>query len=68
MTGEQYETLEKAQNFCCAICQSPAPLVVDHDHVTKEIRGLLCATCNKGLGMLGDTAASLLLALKYLTK
>lgn len=39
---------------------------VDHDHDTYKVRGLLCLTCNVGIGMLGDTVESLQGALDYL--
>lgn len=41
-------------------------LVVDHDHETGEIRGLLCASCNKGIGLLGDSSQRVAAALDYL--
>ena len=50
----------------CEICKSAGALVVDHNHDTDEIRGLLCSGCNTGLGKLGDTVDSLILAINYL--
>jgi Recombination endonuclease VII len=41
-------------------------LVVDHDHVTGKIRGLLCIHCNRGIGFLKDSADIVRFALKYL--
>ena len=51
ITIEQYDDLLAKQKGCCAICDRPAEtfptrLAVDHNHVTKEIRGLLCTYCN----------------------
>lgn len=43
-------------------------LVIDHCHKTGEVRGLLCTMCNKGIGLLGETADSLYKAYKYLKK
>jgi hypothetical protein len=41
-------------------------LVVDHDHNTGAVRGLLCHSCNTGLGHLGDSVETLARALDYL--
>lgn len=53
----------------CEICKKENPkLVVDHDHDTGEFRGMLCTSCNTGLGKLGDSAERLIMALEYLNK
>ena len=49
----------------CIICELPAE-VVDHDHVTKRIRGSLCHRCNMGLGHFRDNPELLELAAMYL--
>lgn len=41
-------------------------LSLDHCHETGQLRGFLCAQCNKGLGNLGDTTDDLRRALAYL--
>lgn len=41
--------------------------VVDHCHKTGKVRGLLCNTCNSGIGMLEDSPKLLMKALKYLS-
>ena len=43
-----------ASTFSCTICGEEDNLVVDHDHKTNKIRGLLCNKCNKGLGLFKD--------------
>lgn len=43
------EMLEK-QNNKCGICEENEPTVVDHDHLTNKVRGLLCNACNIALG------------------
>jgi hypothetical protein len=63
---EQYRALILKQYGCCAVCDKQSELVVDHCHLTGVVRGLLCPTCNQGLGKLGDTVGSLKCVLKYL--
>jgi hypothetical protein len=41
-------------------------LAVDHNHDTKQIRGLLCRNCNAGLGLLRERADVLQNAITYL--
>lgn len=40
--------------------------MVDHDHGTMEIRGVLCRLCNLGLGYFRDDPEVLLAAVNYL--
>lgn len=56
---------------CCQICQAPFddPSVrkcIDHDHATGAVRGILCNSCNGGLGLFRDSITRLLAAVKYL--
>lgn len=43
-------------------------LNVDHCHKSGKVRGILCANCNKGLGMLNDDINTLHNLIKYLSK
>jgi hypothetical protein len=52
----------------CELCHVKGANVFDHDHVTNEFRGFLCDDCNRGLGLLGDSAESIKRALAYVTK
>ena len=50
----------------CMICGSIEKLVVDHDHKTNEVRGMLCNHCNRGLGHFRDNPKTLSKAIDYL--
>jgi hypothetical protein len=50
----------------CVICGSEEQLVVDHDHKTGKIRGMLCNHCNRGLGHFRDDPMLLEFAAQYL--
>lgn len=68
-----YERMLEEQEHRCAICQTTTPggkgvFHLDHDHVTKKIRGLLCQSCNYGLGNFKDSPALLQEAIIYLKK
>lgn len=55
ITIHQQRLLREAQGFRCAICrEQPERLVVDHCHESDWVRGLLCQSCNQGLGMFRD--------------
>lgn len=56
----------KASTKECVICGDTGPLVVDHDHASGEIRGLLCNHCNRGLGHFRDNPELLEFARMYL--
>lgn len=68
---EPYETWVARFGERCNICgRPPGPrrrLDRDHDHRTGEARGLLCHSCNRGLGYL-KTPVLLRHALAYLER
>jgi hypothetical protein len=68
VSPEQFGLMAFEQGFGCVICKSPVPLVVDHNHKTGTVRGLLCHTCNTALGMLRDEPDLCLAAAEYLRK
>jgi len=81
LTLEEYVAMREAQGGLCAICGQPERpikkrhgvvlvqyLSVDHDHITGEIRGLLCDRCNRVLGWAQDQPALLERAAAYLRK
>lgn len=50
----------------CEVCGSNVRLVVDHDHATGVVRGLLCDLCNKALGQARDDVSILAGLIQYL--
>ena len=69
ITPERYDELFACQGGKGAICGAQSPrkkLAVDHCHETGKVRGLLCGSCNTGLGKLGDNIEGLRKALQYL--
>jgi hypothetical protein len=72
---DEFETRWEEQRGSCKICNrllSRAPqtgdsVVVDHNHETGEIRGLLCNECNRGIGYLKDNPMLCLKAFRYLS-
>ncbi len=70
---EEYERMFNAQGGKCAICESKVSsartsrLFVDHSHETFKVRGLLCSSCNHGLGQFKDSPKLLGRAIKYLS-
>jgi hypothetical protein len=73
MTPEDYENMFDSQNRCCKICgehelDNNARFVVDHCHDTGRVRGILCNSCNRGLGYFGDCPHNLRDAADYLVQ
>lgn len=76
ITAGQFERLLIQQGGRCAICRqfeaARGPdgqrqrLAVDHDHASGEVRGLLCGTCNRALGLFKDDGIALARAIVYL--
>ena len=68
-----YTTMLESQGGVCDICgksviENGKALAVDHNHNTGAVRGLLCNTCNSGIGLLQDNTEILQLAINYLNK
>lgn len=77
LTPEQYAEMLADQNYLCLICNISLHdddvtdsrfAVVDHDHSTAKVRGIICNKCNSGLGMLGDDLDTIRAALAYLER
>lgn len=63
LTKEEYDELCK--NGCNA-CSSYEVLCVDHDHISNEVRGILCNKCNTALGLLNDDSTKILKLAEYI--
>lgn len=81
ITLAQYEWMLAGQGGVCAICGKPERarvginglptlrrMHVDHDHETTLIRGILCHTCNVGIGSLMHDPVILQAAIHYLKR
>lgn len=77
VSEEQYFALLASQNGVCAICSRPEthrnrdcvkPLTVDHNHVTGQVRALLCHHCNCVLGLAREDPSTLDAAAAYLRR
>ena len=74
ITKEEYDRLNDKQGGVCAICSGDNSgsikfqfLVVDHDHSSGFVRGLLCSKCNMALGGFRDDPNILYNAFEYLS-
>jgi hypothetical protein len=62
----EVDAMIAAQGGRCLVCGRENPEHVDHDHVTGRVRGILCFTCNGGLGNFSDDVDRLRSAATYL--
>lgn len=74
-----FECLWYAFKGKCGIClsnlifpeerkgQSRRVAVINHDHRTGKLRGLLCNSCNKGLGLFDDSIENIKRTLDWLS-
>jgi recombination endonuclease VII len=74
LTREQVQTqFDKQEGKClgCGLTFDPnhhsTKPCVDHCHKTKVFRGLLCHSCNRGIGLLKESIATMQQLIAYLT-
>ena len=75
LTKEAFDAMLTGQGGVCAICgksdfstgHGKCP-VVDHDHETGVIRGILCFGCNIGIGAFKEKIAIVKAAVDYLER
>lgn len=77
ITAAEYQAKLEAQNGVCAICGCAETavrngrikaLTVDHNHITNEVRELLCNACNVMVGMSREKPEILEKAAAYLRR
>lgn len=77
LTINEYDIMFEAQKGVCATCGKEETaknqygvvrLAVDHNHKTGKIRGLLCARCNRSIGLLNEDISTLLNIIRYLNE
>lgn len=79
ITEDQAKGILESQGGKCAICRKRVVFTgsyqersdlacIDHDHVTGNVRGILCNGCNTGIGLLLDSATVLSAAASYLKR
>jgi hypothetical protein len=69
ITLEQKQQMYCTQSGICPCCKkvfSFDQMVVDHNHNTSKVRGLLCRLCNTGIGIFQDNIQVLTNAINYL--
>ena len=68
----EWRQMYEAQSGACAICRKglaqDKTTNTDHCHKTGRVRGLLCGTCNKGLGYFKDNTELMHEAIRYLER
>ena len=68
LSNEVYKQLLNEQAGVCKTCGGlgKVGLVVDHDHTTGKVRGVLCRECNAALGFIKDDVRTLSNMINYL--
>jgi Recombination endonuclease VII len=71
LTEADWDAFLLRQGNRCAVCRTGKPggrgerWHIDHDHVTGQVRGLLCGKCNSAIGMLQDDPEIIKAAARY---
>ena len=73
ITLNEYNEMLEEQDHKCATCSTTDPggkhgkFMVDHDHKTGKVRGLLCKNCNIALGLVNDDTDLIQKMINYLS-
>ena len=73
ITLEQVQEMREQSNGICSICNREGKhhhkrLVIDHDHKTGKVRGLICSSCNSMIGWCGEDTQTLQNLIEYLNR
>lgn len=71
LAWDVYLGLLESQGYLCAVCcipLGPTSGCVEHCHETGNIRGIVCADCNKGLGFFRDDPERMEAAAAYIRR
>jgi hypothetical protein len=69
LTEDQVQTMLEDQGNCCALCsKAMIKYRIDHNHITKKVRGILCHRCNLVIGGGWDDPDFCSKALAYLKR
>ena len=74
LTPERVQEMVVEQGGKCAACGSTEPggrhnvWLIDHNHMTGKVRGLLCNGCNVALGMLKEDETRIFALIEYLRR
>jgi len=71
ITEEQLEHIKNSFNYSCMICgieekDLERKLCIDHNHTNNQVRGVLCSSCNLGIGNFKDDINLIEKAIQYL--
>ena len=81
LTVEQFDEKLKRQGYACETCGRRIEhskvsasgdvigrAVIDHNHHTGKVRGLLCGSCNRGIGAFQENIVTLTKVIEYLRR
>lgn len=68
LSARALNEMREAQGGRCYLCRTRPAEHVDHDHVSRRVRALLCFRCNTGLGQFDDRPDLLRAAADYVER
>jgi Recombination endonuclease VII len=72
LTQDEWNQIFASQDFRCLICRTAEPAGTgwhtDHNHEAGTVRGILCSSCNIGIGLFKDNPKLLREAANYLER